>query len=205
MSTKRQYMRKKPILKHALKENIRKRIKKIRNLLKPLVLRYKSRIIMKKLFSLPGFRKAKKVMFYVSFNNEVNTYSMIKRALKIGKQVYVPITDFKNRKLSISRIRVFPDDLERSKYGILEPKKGKREIFKGNKIDIIIVPGVGFDCEGNRLGYGGGFYDRLLQRVKTVKVGIAFDFQVLRSIPINKNDQKLDIIITEKKTFKSCV
>ena len=145
--------------------------------------------------------KAKKVMFYVSFNNEVVTHTMIKKALKMKKEIYVPITNFKRKHLSINRIRVFPGSLERSKFGMLEPRKEHRELYNG-KLDIIVVPGVGFDRAGNRIGYGGGFYDRLLKRMKAIKIGLAFDFQVFDRLPIEKNDEKLDMVITDKRAFK---
>ena len=189
-------------VKLQLKKKIRIRLKKIRAAIKPLILSYKSRIIMRKLFSLEKFRKAKSILFYVSFNNEVDTLKMISKSIKLKKAVYVPITDFKDKRLTISRIRLFPGNLERSAYGILEPKLKFREIYLGNKIDIIIVPGVAFDLNGNRLGYGGGFYDRLLKRMDALKIGLAFDFQVLRTLPTDKNDQKLDLVITDKQKYQ---
>ena len=85
-----------------------------------------------------------------------------------------------------------------NKYGIPEPKSI-------NKVypDILFVPLVAFDRELNRLGYGGGFYDRYIQKIskikKVVKVGLAFSFQKLKIIPISKHDKKLDIIITDKE------
>ena len=197
-------MKRKPRAKLQLKKRIRIRLKKLRSALKPLILSYKSSIIMKKLFKMEEFKQAKSVLFYVSFNNEVDTYRMIKKAIKLKKAVYVPITDFKNQHLTISRIRVFPGHLEKSVYGIMEPKSRFREIFRGKKMDMIIVPGVGFDHSGNRLGYGGGFYDRLLKRMKALKIGLAFDFQVLKFIPTDNNDQKLDLIITDKDKYVSC-
>ena len=84
-----------------------------------------------------------------------------------------------------------------NKYGIPEPETTNR-VYP----DILFVPLVAFDKELNRLGYGGGFYDRYIQKIskikKVVKVGVAFSFQKLKTIPVNKHDKKLDIIITEK-------
>ena len=84
-----------------------------------------------------------------------------------------------------------------NKYGIPEPEANNR-VYP----DILFVPLVAFDKELNRLGYGGGFYDRYIQKMskikKIVKVGLAFSFQKLKTIPTNKHDKKLDIIITEK-------
>ena len=90
------------------------------------------------------------------------------------------------------------DPLLINKYGILEP-----EITNIVYPDILFVPLVAFDKKLNRLGYGGGFYDRYIQKIskikKVVKVGLAFSFQKLKTIPVNKHDKKLDIIITEKE------
>ena len=88
-----------------------------------------------------------------------------------------------------------------NKYGIPEPDTSNR-VYP----DILFVPIVAFDKELNRLGYGGGFYDRYIQKMsrikKIVKVGLAFSFQKLKTIPTNKHDKKLDIIITEKDINK---
>ena len=93
------------------------------------------------------------------------------------------------------------DPLKINKYGIAEP-------ISGNKVlpDIIFVPLVAYDNDLNRLGYGGGFYDRYLEKIdkikKTFKIGLAFSYQKLKKIPINKHDKKLDLIITEKKIIQ---
>ena len=90
------------------------------------------------------------------------------------------------------------DPLLINKYGIPEPKTTKR-VYP----DILFIPLVAFDKELNRLGCGGGFYDRYIQKIskikKVVKVGLAFSFQKLKTIPVKKHDKKLDIIITEKE------
>ena len=92
----------------------------------------------------------------------------------------------------------FKDPLGINKIGIPEPLKYKNKIIP----DLIFVPLVGFDNKLNRLGYGGGFYDRYFQRnttlKKIVKIGLAFSFQKIKKLPVNKYDKKLDLIITEK-------
>ena len=84
-----------------------------------------------------------------------------------------------------------------NKYGIPEPEK-KNLVYP----DVLFVPLVAFDKNLNRLGYGGGFYDRLIERLdkkkKTIKIGLAFSFQKINEIPTNKNDQKLNYIVTDK-------
>ena len=93
------------------------------------------------------------------------------------------------------------DPLKINKYGIAEPISSKK-IYP----DIIFVPIVAYDDELNRLGYGGGFYDRYLEKIikikNILKIGLGFSYQEIKKLPINKYDKKLDIIITEKKIFK---
>ena len=93
------------------------------------------------------------------------------------------------------------DPLKINKYGIAEP-------ISGNKVlpDIIFVPLVAYDNDLNRLGYGGGFYDRYLEKIakikKILKIGLGFSYQEVKKIPINKHDKKLDLILTEKKIIQ---
>ena len=93
------------------------------------------------------------------------------------------------------------DPLKINKYGIAEPISLKK-IYP----DIIFVPLVAYDADLNRLGYGGGYYDRYLDKIKNIKkvlkIGLAFSYQKLKKIPINKYDKKLDLIITEKKIIQ---
>jgi 5-formyltetrahydrofolate cyclo-ligase len=93
------------------------------------------------------------------------------------------------------------DPLKINKYGIIEPISSKK-IYP----DIIFVPLVAYDNDLNRLGYGGGFYDRYLEKIanikKILKIGLGFSYQELKKIPINKYDKKLDLIITEKKIIQ---
>ena len=93
------------------------------------------------------------------------------------------------------------DPLKINKYGIPEPISSK--IFYP---DILLIPLVGYDNHLNRLGYGGGFYDRYIEKIekikKVIKIGLAFSYQRLKSVPINQNDKKLDFIITENEILK---
>ena len=85
------------------------------------------------------------------------------------------------------------DDLELGSYNILEPKKCRK--CNLDDIDLIIVPGIVFDKQNNRIGYGGGFYDELLKRCKCLKIGIAFDFQIVDKIPADDRDIKVDKVV----------
>lgn len=89
----------------------------------------------------------------------------------------------------------------RNSYGIYEPDADKSAYIDKKDIDVIIVPLLGFDLNRNRLGYGGGYYDRYLSDYEGLKIGVAFDIQQLDHIETNKNDVPLDIIITETRTI----
>ena len=93
------------------------------------------------------------------------------------------------------------DPLKINKYGIVEPISSKK-IYP----DLIFVPLVAYDDDLNRLGYGGGFYDRYLEKIskikKIFKIGLGFSYQEIKKIPINKHDMKLDLIVSEKKIIQ---
>ena len=147
----------------------------------------KSSIIAKKLFGLKVFKKAKVVMFYVSFDGEVNTEGMIEKARKLGKIIALPVCNA--RTCMIAPCAFGPSiPLKKGLYGILEPQVEKSVPVE--QIDIVVVPGVAFDKKGNRLGRGKGYYDRFLKTLNpdTPRIGLAFDFQILPSLPVSPAD-----------------
>ncbi|MDY6863536.1 MAG: 5-formyltetrahydrofolate cyclo-ligase [Thermodesulfobacteriota bacterium] len=165
----------------------------------------KSKIIKRHLFKLPEFAKAKIILFFVSFRSEVLTENMIKESLIQGKIIGVPRTDIKNKKIVFLRINNFDIDLQKGVYGIPEPKKNISNIIRQEYVGLIIVPGSVFDEKGNRVGYGGGFYDRYLSFLdkKVPKVALAFDLQIVTSVPVlTAWDRPVDIIITEKRIIR---
>ena len=89
-----------------------------------------------------------------------------------------------------------------NKYGIFEPDPSSSVKLNKDEIDVIIVPCVGFDEKKNRLGYGGGYYDRYLENNKALKIGVAFEVQKVSDLPVKENDIPLDIIVTEKTIYK---
>jgi 5-formyltetrahydrofolate cyclo-ligase len=156
-----------------------------------------------RLFSLTDFRQAKRIMFYVSYDNEVYTHAMINHALKYRKQIFVPISQIALHTLTISEVVDFENDLAPSTYGILEPKAELILPGEPKELDMVIVPGVAFDTKGNRLGHGGGYYDNFLRylppNVKTI--GLAFQEQVIVTLPKTESDVPVQKIITENNIF----
>lgn len=143
--------------------------------------RQKSLAIKKKLFELKDFKKAKKILLYVGKRYEVDTSPIIKEALKKKKRIFLPVTDFKRKRILISEISDLQKDTNLGCFGIYEPKALLKKSAHPGALDMVIVPGICFDRKGNRLGHGKGFYDRFLKKIPdtTPKVSLAFDFQVL--------------------------
>ena len=180
-----------------MKSALRKQLLEKRNALEKAEYAEKSRQIKKNLLALPEFKDAQTVMFYVSFNGEVFTHDLIKETLK-NKQVVVPKVMEKH--LILCEIHSFDELDEKDKFGILQPSKSKE--IKKEDVDLIIVPGVGFDKNGHRLGYGYGYYDRFLENVEIPAIGLAFDFQIFEKLPVYDHDVRMKKIITEKRVLE---
>jgi len=156
---------------------------------------YKSKLIERKLLEEEEFIKAKGIMFYLAFDGEVKTESMINKARDLGKEICVPLCDSKEKILD----PCFLDSdtvLETGAYGTLEPKAQIN--FPYEKLDLVIVPALAFDKKGNRLGRGKGYYDRFLKRAPehTYSIGLAFDFQILPTLPVEENDLPVDKVLS---------
>jgi 5-formyltetrahydrofolate cyclo-ligase len=153
----------------------------------------KSSQVKNKLFRNRVFKKAKTVMFYMSFGGEVNTVDMIKAAQKIGKTVVVPVCG-RNRMMSPCVLKD-KGTLLRGPYGIREPALKKPVNLKS--LDLVIVPGLAFDKQGRRLGRGKGYYDRFLSKISkhSIALGLAYDFQILPFIPTTEYDVEVQKVI----------
>ena len=159
-----------------------------------------SQEIMNKIINLSIYKQSKAIFIYMSFKNEVITSELIKKMFNDKKKVVIPYTDMVNTLLIPSEIKD-EDDLVLNPFGYYEPRKIIN--FPVEKIDLVIVPGVVFDNNLNRIGYGKGYYDRILNALRpdVKKVAIAHDFQVLDSIPAEEHDIKMDMVITEKRVI----
>jgi 5-formyltetrahydrofolate cyclo-ligase len=158
----------------------------------------KSREIEERLFALPDFKLARSVMFFASFRSEVETGLMIMRALTYGKRVILP--KVKGEELELLEIRDFEKDVSPGAWGISEPVAARP--FSLREIDLIVVPGVAFDVRGTRIGYGAGFYDKLLHAYKKMTVALAFELQILPHIQADSHDVPVKKIVTEKRIIE---
>lgn len=142
------------------------------------------------------YKISNNIFIFVSYNNEVDTHKIINQAIEDGKNVFVPKVISKEDGMIAVKINSL-DDLDTGHYGILEPKNYCLET-NPSEIDLAVIPGLAFDLNGGRLGYGGGYYDRFLTLIKDscIKIALAYDFQVIDCVPMQENDIKIDGIIT---------
>lgn len=152
----------------------------------------KTDTLLKHIETHPAFLEAGCVLIYHSLPDEVRTHAFIEK-WKDRKTILLPVVvgdDLELRKYSGRQ------DMMKGSYGIEEPVG---EAFTNyNEIDLAIIPGVGFDAKGNRLGRGKGYYDRLLPKLQAYKIGICFSFQTLEEIPTEEYDIKMDEVVTEE-------
>jgi len=185
--------------KQQLRENL---LGKLLSLTKEEIKR-RSKNVEDRLSDLPIYKQARKVMVYYPLKGEVDILEMISKDIK-SKQFLFPVMDTKAKDLGAYQVKDLDDDFVVGPFGVKEPDPKKTLRFDSQEIDMVIVPGLGFDCKGNRLGRGAGYYDRFLQRLtpSTKKVGIAFDFQIVESLPTHLPlDQKVDIVVTESSVI----
>ncbi len=186
------------------KEDIRRFIRAKRNELDAVWVEQKSLAIQRQVAELPEFAKAKIICCYLAMEHEVKTDRILERCWKEGKTVCVPAYCRKTRKYRLSKTCKDMPVIE-GWWKIWEP--ARLEWVGVEKIDLIIAPGLAFDPSGGRLGHGGGHYDRILgtskSKLSCCKVGMAFDFQVLKNVPMGTHDVRMDIIVTEKKVVRS--
>ena len=145
----------------------------------------KSLVIKDRLFQTQEFRKAQTILFYASFDGEVETFSMMKEAQKSGKTIGLPKIGDKEGEIIPVSVQSLESDLEKGPYGIKQPRTDNVHTLNTTDFDLVIVPGVAFDRQNNRLGRGGGYYDRFLGKLPSSipTVGLAFDFQIVNSLP----------------------
>ena len=159
-------------------------------------------VIEKKLKDNKIYKNSKNIFIYLGFGSEINTIKYVEDFLQEGKKVIVPYTDMKNKVMYGIEINTL-DGLKKNKFGILEPTDSS-EVFNKEDIDLIIMPGVAFDRSGNRVGYGGGYYDKFLSEINSdiPTIALAYDIQILEEVPSEKHDIKVHMVITEKDTIK---
>lgn len=161
--------------------------------------------ITQELVKLDAYRNATCVLAYMSFGSEFDTGTLVADALAGGKQLCLPRVNRDTRRLEVHRVENIERDLQSGVWGIREPLPGRpRADF--DRIDFVLLPGVAFTPRCERLGYGGGFYDRLIAQFanRPPLVAAAFALQIREQIPVDANDRRIDIVVTENSFYGNC-
>jgi 5,10-methenyltetrahydrofolate synthetase len=184
------------------KKLLRKKIQSARDGLPATERAKKSRAIAGKFLESEDYKKASNILIYFPFRSEIDTTLIIKKALADRKKIILPRV--KDKTLKLYFVTDPGTQLEKGAYGIMEPIDSVCSPAEPEQIDLAIIPGVCFDSRLNRMGYGGGFYDRLIPDIplKVKKIALCFDLQIIKEVPVSGYDIKIDRIITESAEYK---
>ena len=182
------------------KNKIRQEILKTKNNLSTEEVEKKSDLIIQNLEKF--IKNAENIMIFMDMKNEVRITKLME--LYPEKSFFIPkITDSKNREMKINKYE--ENELVLHKFGYYESSSS--DFYNENILDIVIVPAVVFDLEKNRIGFGGGYYDTFLKKVrrgnkKAIFIGVCYDFQVVDKIPREEHDIIVDFVVNENKFFE---
>lgn len=146
---------------------------------------------------MPEYLRAKRIFCYNALPMEVQTGGLIREILRTGRELYLPVTG-KDMNMMAVRLRD-PEDVHRGAFRVMEPN-GEEEIDP-SELDLILTPGLAFDREGGRIGYGAGCFDRFLPLCRGTVVGLAFEMQLVDKVPMEEHDQRVDRIVTEAGVY----
>ena len=182
------------------KDQLRTKIAKRRRAINTQWLKEASSKVVERFQSLEVFQSSEVIALYKAISGEISLESLFSTCWQQGKRTCIPVFNAKTRLYEMAEI-IESTPFHTGHYGIQEPITPS--MLKISEIDLIAVPGVGFDAVGNRLGRGGGYYDRILEELCGVSVGVAFDFQILPDIPCEIHDKPVHMVITESKFLKA--
>jgi 5-formyltetrahydrofolate cyclo-ligase len=177
------------------KAALRRRMRQLRLSIPPPVRAELGERVAEHLFSLPEMADARTVMVFYSFGAELPTSTLIERLHRDGRRVLLP---FLEPGATMEAAEISPDDvLSPTTYGPKEPSR--RSPVDPGQVDVVVAPGLAFDREGHRLGYGGGHYDRYMSRLRrgVPRIGVGFTAQLVDEVPAGEGDVLLDAVVTE--------
>lgn len=153
---------------------------------------------------LPDVQAVRVLHFSLSTGSEVPTDGLVAEAKARGMRVVVPVTLTGERRLILADFEG-PEGVAPGPFGIRQPRVGVHPPVDVREVDLVVVPGVAFDPQGTRLGWGAGYYDRLLAeaRPSTPIVALAFECQMVPAIPIREHDVRVTMIVTERRTIRT--
>ncbi len=185
-------------VRHHVKAELRKRMRAVRGALPASACETRSTEIAKRVVALSIFESAKTILAFSSIGREVQTQAIVRAAWIAGKEVALPrVVD---QELHLHRV-VADTELVKGAFGIPEPPETAPRISP-EAVDFAVVPALAVDLRGYRIGYGGGYYDRLLPLLKNARsCALAFDFQLIAEVPDLSTDIPVDIVVTDQRVF----
>ncbi len=150
------------------------------------------------LFEMTEWKKADVTACTISVGNELNTYPIFIQAWKEGKKIAAPVVKGSTKELDFYIVNKM-EDCREAGFGLIEPDPSKCEYVSPENIDLVITPGLAFDTEGFRIGYGGGFFDRFLQGLSVSTVSIVFQEQIIENIPREPFDVPVEHLLVGKR------
>lgn len=176
---------------------LREKLKKIRDQVEPALGEAASQGVWNILSRIPDFHKAKGIGAFASTPGEINTYPILEGVLGSGKKLYLPRVDRSKTHFDFYPVPDFKN-LTTGAFGILEPPGNNPATWE--EIDLVLVPGLAFDPKGHRLGFGKGYYDRVLPLLKksALTIGLGYSFQLVEQVPAAGHDIPLKAVLTEK-------
>ena len=181
------------------KKDLRDKLRRIMADIDAVTLRERSARACRRLADQPEFMRAEVVMVFLSTAHEIDTASLVLHAWEAGKRVLAPRISWEQRRMLPTEIRSLTDDISRSPLGVREPVSGPP--IPVADIDLVLVPGLGFDRFGNRLGRGRGFYDRFLvhRDFRGVACGLALAEQFVDPLPAGPHDRSVGLLVTDEQ------
>ncbi len=188
----------------AAKAALRREILARRDALQPSARARLSAAALERTRVLDAFRRARTILGYASFGSEVHTRPFLQQVLASGRTLVLPRVDREARLLVLHEVRGLDTELRPGTWGIPEPAPARCRLVAPAEIDFVLVPGLVFDPDGGRIGYGAGYYDRLLgswPEPLPPLVAAAFELQVVPAVPVLATDRRVDLVVTESRTY----
>lgn len=188
-------------LRHRAKEALRARYGALRSAIGPDSRAVRDERVCVRVLDLPDFERASVVGAYVALGSETSPAGVVRTALERGKGVALPWMDWAQDRV-VMRLYDGEAELEESGLGFLQPPDSAPAADPA-AVDLVLVPALALDERGHRLGYGKGFYDRLLPELENgVRVGLGYDFQVVSELPNTAGDERLDVVVTDARLIR---
>ena len=182
-------------LKTNLRQHFRERLEKI----SPAVWAVESIELRERLSAqIPS---ARTILFFAPLPDELDVWPLLELSMALGTKCALPFFDAEKKTYGSRLLTQLATEIVTGKFGVREPATTCAEIPL-DQFDLVLVPGMAFDMQGNRLGRGRGFYDRLLEKTSGVKCGVCLDIQLLEKIPTEAHDARVNFIVTPSRAFK---